>query len=119
MSAKVFSSPKGYDAPPFDFNMSWEDRNKQDEQYLEHLKQWCLDNTNAPISRRGIIGEVIRFPVADNYARYMVFTTKPLTLIHISMYDGYHADPILLRGLRANDVQEMIRQNQLITKLFA
>lgn len=52
--------------------------------------------------------DVISFPVADGYASYHVVKMVPLTLQHIDVGDGYHADPCLIRGLRKADVIRIV-----------
>jgi hypothetical protein len=59
-----------------------------------------------------IVGGMIYFPVADGRAFYQVVNGKPLTVKHIPYCDAYQADPILIRGLRASDVKELLRQRK-------
>jgi len=115
MSAKVFNPPKGFKPPELDIN----DFNQYEQvcdNYLKRLKKWCLDNTT---SNSNLVGEIIRYGVADGYAQYMVYSTSPLQLIHIDIMDGYSADDIWLRGLRVSDVKTMVAQEKAISKLFA
>lgn len=65
-----------------------------------------------------LAGEIIRFPVADNYARYMVERSKPLTLRHVGSGDLYSAHPALIRGLRLVDVKEMVRCERATQAMF-
>ena len=62
-------------------------------------------------------GRIIRFPVADGYAQYMLWT--PTKWIHLDEVDGYHADPALIRGMRTTDVVERITRQERVDALFA
>lgn len=59
------------------------------------------------------VGKIIRFPVADGYAVYMVWT--PTKWIHLDEVDGYHADPALIRGMRAVDTLERLNRRALFS----
>ena len=59
-----------------------------------------------------LVGETIRFPVADGYATYMVSCQRPLTLVHLCEDDGYRADPRTLRGTTAADVRSEVEWNR-------
>lgn len=105
--AKVFSAPPewGWDeAFEFRSGEEWKDASKRYDAKLEEIE-----------SKH----QVVRFPVADGYAMYAVYTRKPLQLIHIPYMDGYHANPILLRGLRLSDVDEMAESEKRRAKLFS
>ena len=83
MSAKVYSGIQGIDAPEIDFN-DFNAYEKQCEQYIETLRKKCIASNTGDL-----VGEVIRFGVADGYAEYMVYSQRPLELIHINIMDGY------------------------------
>ena len=61
-------------------------------------------------------GEVVSFPVADNYARYVVVSSKPLRLIHLKFGDGY-SFPFITR-LRLSDIAQMVRREKVWNALF-
>jgi len=65
-----------------------------------------------------VVGAVIQFPVADNYARYQVMSDKPLVLRHLGYMDGYSVDAATIRGLRLSDVQQMVSIAQYRARLF-
>lgn len=62
------------------------------------------------------VGKVIRFPVADGYAQYMIWT--PTKWIHLDEVDGYDADPALIRGMRSSDVIDRIESQDRLAVLF-
>ena len=57
--------------------------------------------------------------VADGYAYYYVKTEKPLTLLLIPFADGYQANPILIRGLRIQDVREQQQRQVRFREMMA
>jgi hypothetical protein len=61
-------------------------------------------------------GEIIRFPVADGYAEYVVLSLKPVKLIHLPLADAYHFQ--YANRLTAIDVREEIKKSKAIAKLF-
>lgn len=64
-------------------------------------------------------GEVVAWPRADNYARYMIVSEKPLTLIHINTGDGYAIEAALIRGLRLADLRVMVDRDRAMRELFS
>ncbi len=62
--------------------------------------------------------KVIKFPVADGYAYYFVKSLTPLVLQHIPYGDAWHANPILIRGLRRKDVEKMIEAERTLGEIF-
>ena len=120
--AEVYTTPEGFRDPPHyeggegtmqeAFDALW----KAEEEWLAELVEWCLTNTD---SRSELIGEVIRFPRGDGYAQYMVFRTKPLTLLHIPLGDNWDLPEYQLRGLRVSDVRELVRSERAVRELFS
>lgn len=114
--AQVYDVPEQIKIP--DFN--WKDidqYNKDCDKFKADLKQWCVDR----VARAGVtdenIGEVIRFPVADGYAEYMVAATKPVQLIHLPLWDAWHFQ--YANRLTKKDIVEKIQQQNNLKKLFA
>lgn len=65
-----------------------------------------------------VVGMMIQFPVADNYARYVVKSLEPLELEHLPIFDGYSVHPALIRGLNVEDLQADIDLHNKYRKLF-
>ena len=64
-----------------------------------------LEAKSALIDPNGdLTGAVIRFPVADGYAFYIVSKDKPLTLQHIPFGDRYSIPMAHIRGIRREDI---------------
>lgn len=66
-----------------------------------------------------LVGEIIRFQIADGYAQYMVKKEKPLQLVHLHVGDGYQIDPIMIRGLRLSDVRQRVSQEKKFASMFS
>lgn len=114
--AKIYAAP--IDAPKFDPNESVDAYQARCDAYVDQLKAIAKQHgVNDP--RPEIIGEVVCFPRGDGYAQYMVFATKPLKLVHIDTWDGWHIDPITARGLRVADVVQMVQRNRNAAALFS
>jgi hypothetical protein len=122
MPATVYSTPEGLDAPEFDAFMKGDGGFDGDAyfkacaEHCERVAAWCRENSG---SKNDLVGKTISFPVADGRAEYMVYTTKPLALIHLPYVDGYQADPILLRGLRVTDVRDLVERSERLASLFS
>lgn len=110
---------KAYRAPiePPDFNYAtW----REDEQrYLADLRDRALSDAHIfDTAKAGLVGEVIRFQVADGYAQYMVWQQSPLSLIHIATMDGYSIPEAHIRGLRLADVKDLVARERRMRELF-
>lgn len=88
-------------------------------EYAEKEQAW-LDSIRKFLQKRKpndpLVGREIRFQVADNYARYMVASMKPLELIHIPLGDGYQFQ--YANRLTAKDVKTEIDREERLAKLF-
>ena len=114
--ATIYNVPDGLEHPEFD----WEDVEKYRKDIEDHqnrLKEWCVNRClmNGKLTKN--VGEVIKFPVADGYAEYMVGCMKPLELIHLEYYDGYSFQ--YANRLTAKDVDDKINQQNAMNRLFA
>ena len=108
--AKIYNPPKGLE---FKCNYSgdWE---KQENEYLDKLRKYCKANTD---SKHPLVGATFRIPMADSYALYMVFRTKPLELIHVATGDAWDAPDYQTRGIRLQDIQDQVEFDKEIAKL--
>lgn len=119
MGATVYSAPEEFPEPEFgDFKT--ETGSYDVQAYLdacllheEKVAAWCRENSTADLA-----GEIIRFPIADGKASYMVYTLKPLALIHLNYGDGYEVNAMTLRGMRVSDVREEVRKQKALADLF-
>lgn len=108
--AKVYSAPESIKVPSLDF--------KNVQGYSEACEKYEAD-LKAMLQMRNKgknVGEIIRFPVADGYAEYMVASMKPMELVHLPLGDAWHFQYAHL--LTAKEVQEKIDQQKALEKLF-
>jgi hypothetical protein len=66
-----------------------------------------------------LAGEVVRWTRGDGYAEYMVWSEKPLTLVHLPIGDGYRVEAALIRGLTVREVRGMVEAQRRFDALFA
>lgn len=110
MAATIYSGIDGLEVPKVDFG-DFSGYQKACDKYVEALKAECKKN-----SKDKEVGEVIKFNVADGYALYMVYSMKPLELIHIATMDAWESEfADLLTPAR---VREMIARDKKIAELF-
>ncbi len=108
MSAEIYKSP--IERPGFNYKTWREDEKK----YREEVRAFCIKH-----SKGKNVGETIRFQHADGYAEYMVFSMKPLKLIHLNVGDAW--DSPYAELVTPKKVDEMIEGEiklKSITKKF-
>ena len=82
----------------------------------QRIADWCRARGHSG----DLIGKVIRFSVADGYARYIVVTQKGgLGLANTGEGDGYSIHPATIRGLRVSDVRSMLKREEALRALFS
>lgn len=78
-----------------------------------------LTDYAASLPDGNIVGSMVRFHIADGYAVYVVASAKPLALLHLNGYcDGYAIPEAHMRGLKVADIQQKVRQEQAMSRLF-
>lgn len=65
---------------------SWDEIEEKEKEWTEKLEKWCKKNSK---SKSKYIGKVIREPVADGYAQYMILSLRPLAIVYMPLGDGY------------------------------
>ena len=68
--------------------------------------------------RGDMVGEVVQWPRADGYARYMVMSQRPLTLQHIAVGDAWQVEAALIRGTTIDDVRVNVAGQRKIAEMF-
>jgi hypothetical protein len=109
--AQITGSLEGFNKKPGE---DWRDYIERSNRMFDELQD---HSDNLPEGQ--VEGAVISFPVADGSASYLITREKPLSLSHIPFLDGYHANPILIRGLRKSDVLQMLRSRKRLLELFS
>ena len=108
--------PWKWRGPEYDFPTitSFEEVLKQEQEALD-----ALIRKSASLPPGQVVGAVLSWPVADGSAYYLVTKDKPLTLQHIPCGDAWKVDPILIRGLRRDDVTRMLEAEKRFQEIFA
>lgn len=117
--AKIYSPPTEIGEAPHldftdksrDFKDILADEEKAEEAYTQKIVEWAKKHGSSDLR-----GELIRYPVADGYALYVVYSLKPATLIHVPVGDAWqfqYAD-----RFTAKDIKNDVARAQRIRKTF-
>ena len=109
--AKIYAPPAEIGEFKCNYDKDWQ---KQEDTYIEKLRQYCKKHTD---SKNALVGVIFRIPIADGYAQYMVFRTKPLEMIHVPTGDAWDAPDYQTRGVRLSDVKEQVKFDNYIKGL--
>lgn len=118
--ATVYAPPKHLGAPP-DFSSfsdasgryDFEAHNKAEQAWVKTVQ----DEARAR-NKGDIVGEIVRFPMADGYAQYVVWSTNPAALIHLPVGDAWDIPEAHARGLRTSDLRQQVAAHKAMDKLF-
>lgn len=118
MPAKIYAAPEEIGDPPeLDFSdrgdKTIEELMEPERVWVESLQAWCRANGQGELA-----GEEWRYPRGDGYARYIVYTEKPLALIHVTTGDAWAIDEITRRGLRLTDVRQDAERSKRLAEIF-
>lgn len=87
------------EAPP----LSIETWRQDEEEYIAKLR------SAATMANDGeYVGEIVKWQRGDGYAVYMVWSERPLEVMHLAIGDAWTAEPSLIRGLRLADVKQQV-----------
>lgn len=110
---KVYRPPEEFKVPEYsDYRDNFKAYHKACDEYAERLQQWARDN-----GKGSLAGEMVRFQVADGYAQYIVFSLRPVKLIHVDVSDAYQFQ--YAHRLTAQDIKEQIRREKALDELFS
>lgn len=114
--ARIYNAPSEIKLPEF----NWKDLKASKEAELKYeadLKQYLIERNARERKDITDVGEILSFPVADGYARYMLARMEPLELIHIALDDAYEFQYV--GRLTVADVKDKIKSNKELAELFA
>lgn len=117
---KVYATPKEIPTPDFADALTDNryDRAKDDAN-IAKFQGDLKDHLIAQGYTGKLTGKVIRFPVADGYAAYMVAQKgASLVLLHLAIHDAYAIPAAHERGLTAADVRAKIKQAEAMAAIF-
>ena len=111
--AKVYSAPDEIKVPDFDFKKSRTENLQNEQAFIEELRNWIKRN----YTKGKYVGEELDIPHADGYARYLVVSLKPATLIHMPLCDAWHAPQV--DYMPSKVIKQTIDGRKEIDALFA
>ena len=99
----------------FNPRLSWGEMQSQEDEEIRHLgrKARAKDDTGLEC-----VGEEVRFPIADGYARYLVSSAIPLELTHIAAGDGWQIPGAHMRGLELGDIIHNVSSRKSMEQMF-
>lgn len=90
-----------------------------DEAKYEKLEQE-LELASSEATKENLVGFLYTTPIADGEAKYRVIKDNgdnDITLQHINIGDAWNAPAALLRGLKRNDLLQLMRWNESLNSL--
>lgn len=113
--AEIYDVPENIKIPKikFDGTFNLGEYQKEVEQFYKDVKEGLM----ADGYTEKHLGEIIRFPVADGNAEYMVFTVNPVQLVHLPIGDAWEFQYV--ERLTTADVLEKIRQRKALAEMFS
>lgn len=109
---KVYSPPEEIQPPKYDYSkgFNFDEYERLNAAYVQKVVDYCMAEGSGEFK-----GKEIQFGVGDGYARYVVFSTKPVVLIHLSVSDGWQYQ--YANRLTAKDIAEEVRRAGAWAKL--
>lgn len=109
--AKIYSIPEELEAtmPTWSIKDDHREHMRREEKWLEELRQWCMVHGSGKYA-----GQIVRDGVADGYAQYVVFSLRPLQLIHIPLGDAWQSR--WAHRWTAADIKQMVERAKLFSK---
>lgn len=108
--AKVYSIPDDFPpVPEIGIRATAQEWMKAENEWKSRLAQYVRGRN--PSCK--LAGKVVSFYVADGSAQYMVWTTKPLALLHLPLGDAYQIPDAHARGLRVSDIKDQVKRSSL------
>jgi hypothetical protein len=104
---KVYSTPSHIKRPAFDIK-NWR---ANEEAQIKQVKDWVKQNSTDKYA-----GEELNIPHADGQACYIVFSLKPVKLVHLEIGDCWDAP--LAHRMTAKDIVTQIEGQKRIKALF-
>lgn len=118
MAATIYAPPEEVGDPPeIDFSdtkgKTIDEVLAPETEWEESVKAWCRENGSGELC-----GEEVRWGRGDGYARYVVYTEKPLGLIHLATGDAWQIEDVFRRGLRLSDIRAEVERQNRLAELF-
>jgi len=91
----------------FDWKRPYEEYDAKVQKWLEDLKSGYRK-----LAKGDLVGETVRFQIADGYAQYMIVKERPFTVAHLDILDGYSALGATIRGYRLQDARAQVEADR-------
>jgi hypothetical protein len=104
---KIYSAPTEIKYS-IDYSGDWQ---AQERAYMGKLTKYVMQHGSGKNK-----GKIVSYPVADGYARYMIFSEKPAALIHIPTGDAWHYS--MVTRFTMKEVLADIAREEKFNKLF-
>lgn len=121
MPARIYRAPEEAGPPPeFDAFFGTERRFDGDayfaacDEWTAKVSAWAREQH--PDDK--LAGERWRYQIADGYAQYVVYTSKPLALLELPLGDAYQIPDVVRRGLTLTDVRNDVVRSKQLAELF-
>lgn len=110
---KIFSPPDEVGKLPefSDYGDDFRAYMNAQEEYVKKVQAFAVANRSGKY-----VGKEVSFPHADGYARYVIFSIKPLILLHLAVGDAWQYPHV--ERLTAKDVQQAVDRQEGLSKLF-
>ena len=96
---------------------NWHAEEAREREYVERIAEMARGNGEHPL-----LGEIYRVPIADGYAQYIVWQTKPLQLVWLQIGDAWQMSAAEARGTLLSDIERYVsaeRRWRGLTALWA
>ena len=112
----IYATPSWIKAPNFPDFLGDEGFNNKayleaEEKYVQEVRDFCKERYNGKYT-----GELVRFPVADSYAEYMIASLRPLEIVHLETGDAYNYQHI--NRLKAKDFTDNVDARKRLDAIF-
>lgn len=114
--ATVYAPPAGFEPPDVVFTDGKYDHTATAAAETAFIEALAAEARKADTGET--VGQIIRFPVADGFAQYMVWKERPLQLVHLALGDAWTIPASHARGLKLADVKAMVDRDERIADLF-
>lgn len=108
---KIYSAPLEVGDYKADYTKPWKEVDEAADQWIQKLIGFVKANSDCEYA-----GEIIRTPMGDGYAQYVVFSVKPVVLIHIPTGDAWNF-PYANRWT-GKDIKDMVKRERAMKELF-
>lgn len=118
--ATIYAPPADLPSVPDFSDFKDEDGRIDFNAHLEAERDWVelVQDAARKAHTGNLVGEIVRFGVADGAAEYVVWKHAPLQLVHLPIGDAWNIPEAHARGLRLADVRALVEQSRRYSEIF-